>query len=87
MVDYRAWLAHVEDCGECAEAQSDLAVIRARGLEVDAAVPCSTGIRLLPVEDLDRACGGIDRWQMRGIAQRISDQARKLDGRWSADRA
>jgi len=79
-VDYRAWLAHVAGCEPCGLARDDLAELRSGWLEAEPAVPCSRGIRLLPLADLDAACAGVDRDEHVEAVRRIIDQARELDG-------
>jgi len=78
--DYGAWLEHVAGCEECGLARDDLVELRAGRLEAEPAVPCSTGIRLLPLTDLNAACAGIGRGEHDAAVRRLLDHARKLDG-------
>jgi hypothetical protein len=86
-VDYRAWLEHAADCEPCAAAREDLAALRSGGsLEWEPRPPCTTGIRLLPLVDVDFAAMGLDRDEARAMLRRLVDHARKLDG-WGAEAA
>ncbi len=77
-VDYRAWLEHAAGCVECGLAREDLVALRS-GLS-EPAVPCSPGIRLLPLTDLDAACAGIGRGEHTEAVRRVIEHARLLDG-------
>jgi hypothetical protein len=79
-VDYRAWLEHAEGCEECGLARDDLVALRSGLLESEPVVPCSPGIRLLPLTDLDAACPGIGRGEHTEAVRRLIDHARELDG-------
>lgn len=83
-VDYRAWLEHAADCMGCAAAREDLVALRSGSLEWEPRPPCSTGIRLLPLTDVDFAAMGLDRDEARAMLRRLIDHARKLDG-WGAE--
>jgi hypothetical protein len=80
-LDYRAWLEHVAaGCEDCAAASDDLVALRSGGVEWDLAVPCTVGIRLLPLADVDAACPGIDRGEGAEMLRRLVEHARDLDG-------
>ena len=79
-VDYRAWLEHAADCVRCGAARDDLAALRSGVLETVPAVPCSAGIRLLPLADIDLASPSLDRGEAHRMLRHLIDHARKLDG-------
>lgn len=79
-LDYRAWLDHAAECEPCGLARDDLLALRQGALDAEPAVPCPVGIRLVPLEDLDRVVGGMDRGESAAAIRRIVDHARELDG-------
>jgi hypothetical protein len=81
-VDYRAWLEHAAQCEPCAAASDDLAALAQ--LEWEPRPPCPVGMPLLPLADIEAACGGIDRGAAAAMVRRIIDHARQLDG-WGAE--
>lgn len=80
VVDYRAWLDHAARCDECGVAREDLVALRSGDLEAEPAVPCSAGMHLLPLVDVDLAAGAIDREEAAAMLRRLVDHARVLDG-------
>lgn len=80
VVDYSAWLEHAAGCEECGLASENLIALRSGQLEAEPAVPCSTGIRLLPLVDVKLAAGAIDRGEAHEMLRRIIDRSREVDG-------
>ncbi len=76
--DYGAWLAHAAECEPCGEASDDLA--RLARIEWEPRPPCPVGMPLLPLADVEAACGGIDRGEAAAMVRRIVQRARELEG-------
>ena len=78
--DYIAFLQHAPGCMECDRAHDDLAGLRRGELEDEPAVPCSEGMRLLPLVDVDLAAPAIARGEHADAVRRIVARGRDLDG-------
>lgn len=79
-IDYAAWLAHAAECEDCATARDDLVNLRGGGIEWEPAAPCSVGMRLVPLADVDQAADAISRENAGLLLRRLIDHARRLDG-------
>lgn len=78
-LDYRAWLDHAAGCTPCGLARDDLLALRTGDLEVEPAVPCARGMALVPLEDVDRAAGGLDRGELAMALRRIAEWSRQRE--------